>query len=56
MQNVLAYFLFGSLAGTLIFIPLNRFFYNRKFGVVLVTYYAAWLVVAILNESNVIKH
>lgn len=56
LQNVLAYFLFGSLAGTLIFIPLNRFFYNRKFGVVLVTYYAAFLVVAILIESNVIKH
>jgi len=56
LQNVLAYFLFGSLAVTLVFIPLNRFFYNRKFGVALITYYTAFLVVAILIETNVIKH
>ncbi|CAF3623708.1 unnamed protein product, partial [Rotaria sordida] len=54
LQNVIAYFLFGSLAGTLIFIPLNKFYYSRRFGALLVIYYVVFLVIAILIETNVI--
>ncbi|CAF0777860.1 unnamed protein product [Rotaria sp. Silwood1] len=54
LQNVIAYFLFGSLAGTLVFIPLNKFFYSRRFGTVLILYYVAFLVIAILIETNVL--
>jgi hypothetical protein len=54
LQNVLAYFLFASLAGTLVFIPLNKFFYSRRFGAVLMVLYAAFLVTAILIETHVI--
>ena len=51
---MIAYFLFGSLAGTLIFIPLNKFYYSRRFGVLLILYYVIFLVIAILIETNVI--
>jgi len=54
LQNVIAYFLFGSLAGTLLFIPLNKFFYSRRFGSGLIIYYIAFLTIAILIETNVI--
>ncbi|CAF1665861.1 unnamed protein product [Adineta ricciae] len=54
LQNVIAYFLFGSLAGTLLFIPLNKFYYNRRFGSILIIYYVIFLVLAILIETNVI--
>jgi sodium/potassium/calcium exchanger 6 len=54
LQNVIAYFLFGSLAGTLAFITINKFFYSRRFGSVLIIYYISFLVVAILIETNII--
>jgi hypothetical protein len=54
LQNLIAYFLFGSLAGTLLFIPLNKFFYSRRFGSLLIIYYVVFLVLAILIETNVI--
>ena len=54
LQNVIAYFLFGSLAGTLFFIPLNKFYYSRRFGSLLIIFYVAFLAVAILIETNVI--
>ncbi|CAF2033558.1 unnamed protein product [Rotaria magnacalcarata] len=54
LQNVIAYFLFGSLAGTLVFIPLNKFYYGRRFGSLLIIYYVAFLVIAFLIETNVI--
>jgi len=54
LQNVIAYVLFGSLAATLVFIPLNKFYYSRRFGIVLVVYYIAFLAIAILIESGVI--
>jgi len=54
LQNVIAYFLFGSLATTLLFIPFNKFFYSRGFGVFLVIFYVVFLVIAILIETNVI--
>ena len=54
LQNVIAYFLFGSLASTLIFIPLNKFYYSRRFGLLLILYYVIFLVIAILIETNVI--
>ncbi|CAF0979897.1 unnamed protein product [Adineta steineri] len=54
LQNVIAYFLFGSLAGTLLFIPLNKFFYSRRFGLVLIAFYVAFLALAILIETHVI--
>lgn len=53
LQNVIAYFLFGSLTGTLLYIPLNKFHYGRRFGAVLIIYYAIFLVLAILIETNV---
>lgn len=55
LQNVIAYFLFGSLVVTIIFIPLNKFFYSRGFGGFLIVYYIAFLVMAILIETNVIS-
>ncbi|CAF0784595.1 unnamed protein product [Adineta steineri] len=54
LQNVIAYFLFGSLAGTLLFIPLNKFFYSRRFGLVLIAFYVAFLALAILIETHII--
>ncbi|CAF3894724.1 unnamed protein product [Rotaria sp. Silwood1] len=54
LQNVMAYCLFGILSGTLVFIPLNKFFFSRRFGSVLLVYYIAFLTAAILIETNVI--
>ncbi|CAF1014145.1 unnamed protein product, partial [Didymodactylos carnosus] len=54
LQNLIAYFLFGSLVATLIFIPLNKFNYSRWFGFVLVVYYVIFLTMAILIEVKVI--
>jgi hypothetical protein len=52
---MLALFLGISLCSTIVFIPLNNFYFSRKYGIYLFTVYAVFLTVCILIESDVIK-
>lgn len=56
MQDVLAFFLAISLCSTLIFLPLNRFYFSRRYAIYLIAVYAVFIVVCILIESDVITN
>ena len=56
LQDVLALFLGISLVSSLIFIPLNKFYFSRKYGIYLIVVYVVFLTVCILVESGVIHY
>jgi solute carrier family 24 (sodium/potassium/calcium exchanger), member 6 len=56
LQDVLALFLGVSLVSTLIYIPLNKFNFTRRYGYYLIGLYAIALTFCILIEAGVIKH
>jgi len=51
---MLALFLGISLCSTLVFIPLNNFYFSKKYGIYLLTVYAVFLTICILIEYHVI--
>lgn len=55
LQDTLAFFLGVSLCSTLVFLPLNKFFFSRRYGVYLILVYIVFLTVCILIESGLIK-
>lgn len=56
LQDVLALFMGISLVSTLIFIPLNKFNFTRRYGFYLIGLYAIALIFCILIEAGVIGH
>ena len=54
LQDILALFLGISLVSSLIFIPLNKFHFSRKYGIYLIALYVIFLTVCILVESGII--
>lgn len=56
LQDVLAFFVGFSLVCTIIFIPLNKFYFSRKYGIFLIMVYVVFLTVCILIESDVLKN
>ena len=56
LQDVLALFVGISLVSSIIFLPLNKFYFSRKFGIYLIALYVVFLTVCILIESHVITN
>ena len=54
LQDILALFLGISLVTTLIFIPLNKFYFSRRYGFFLIGLYVVALTMCILIEAGVI--
>ncbi len=54
LQDILALFVGISLVSSLIFVPLNKFYFSRRYGIYLIFLYAVFLVTCILIESKVI--
>jgi Ca2+/Na+ antiporter len=55
LQDVLCLFLGISLVSTLVFIPLNKFQFSRKYGIYLILLYIIAITISILIESKIIS-
>ncbi len=56
LQDVLALFVGISLVSSIIFVPLNKFYFSRRYGIYLIGLYVVFLVTCILIECKVITN
>jgi len=56
LQDVLALFVAISLVSSIIFVPLNKFYFSRRYGIYLIGLYVVFLVTCILIECKVITN